>query len=296
MRRLLRLVTRLVFLLGAIMVGLVVAYRFVPPPLTPLMVIRMVEAGAGGRGVGVVRRWVGLERVSPALVRAVIAAEDARFFLHHGIDVAAAREAQRFNATHGGHRVRGASTITMQCARNVFLWPGRTWTRKGLEAVLAVLLEVGWGKRRIVEIYLNVVEWGDGLYGAEAAAERYFGVPAIQLNDHEAALLAAALPSPRRSNPAAPSAYLRARAAVIESRARSVTLSPLGDVWRGSPSRQSPNTRSALPWRKSASVSASSASDARSSRQTCAGQAGWFEPKSTFRRPWPRRYATSSGG
>jgi monofunctional biosynthetic peptidoglycan transglycosylase len=193
--------------------------RFMPPLLTPLMVIRAVQ---GERGPG--RDWVPLARVSPALLRAVIAAEDARFFTHYGFDVSAIRRARAFNARHPGRRPRGASTITMQCARNVFLWPGGGWVRKVIEAYFAGLLELLWGKRRILEVYLNVIEWGGGLYGVEAAARTYFRIPASALDARQAALLAAALPNPRRWNPAGPTAYLAARARVIQARAARIHL------------------------------------------------------------------------
>lgn len=206
----------------------VAALRFVNPPLTSLMALRVAEALLSGHRPVVERHWLRLDAISPALVRAVVAAEDARFFTHHGIDLDAARRARTYNARHLGRRLRGASTITMQCARSVFLWPARTWLRKGLEVYLAGLLELLWGKRRILEVYLNVVEWGDGVYGAEAAARRYFGVPAARLDPRRAALLAAALPSPRRSNPAAPSPGLAARAATIQARAAAVRLGPRG--------------------------------------------------------------------
>jgi monofunctional biosynthetic peptidoglycan transglycosylase len=205
----------------------VIAYQFVDPPLTPLMLVRMGEAMAEGRQVRVARQRVPLEAVSPALVRAVVVAEDARFLEHAGVDLEAARRALDYNTRHRGRRLRGAGTISMQCARNVFLWQGRSWLRKALEVYFAGLLELVWGKRRILEVYLNVVEWGDGLYGVEAAARRYFGVPAAGLDAAQAALLAAALPSPRRSNPAAPSAYLRSRAAIIQARAARTPLGPL---------------------------------------------------------------------
>jgi monofunctional biosynthetic peptidoglycan transglycosylase len=230
-RRLVRRVVRLFLWLLAALLVCVVAYRFIPPPLTPLMVIRVVEGALAGRHVGIARDWVGLEQVSPALVRAVIAAEDARFFTHRGVDLRAARRARQFNLQTRGRRLRGASTITMQCARNVFLWPERSWPRKALEVAIAVLLEAAWGKRRILEVYLNVVEWGDGLYGAAAAADQYFGVPADALDARQAALLTAALPSPRRSNPALPSSYLLRRAATIEGRAQRVDLTPLQTTW-----------------------------------------------------------------
>lgn len=196
----------------------VIVYRFVDPPLTPLMVVRHA---------GIAKRWIPLDAMSPALLRAVIAAEDARFLNHRGIDLVAVRRAFAYNARHHGRHVHGAGTITMQCARNVFLWQGRSWVRKGLETYFAVLLELVWGKRRILEVYLNVIEWGDGIYGVEAAARRHFGVGAAQLDARQAALLAAALPDPLRANPAAPSRYLRARAATIAARATRVDLRPL---------------------------------------------------------------------
>jgi monofunctional biosynthetic peptidoglycan transglycosylase len=194
------------------------------PPLTPLMVLRVVEGALDGKRVGIAQQWVPLDDVSPALVRAVIAAEDARFFQHWGVDVRELENAREYNERQHGRRLRGASTITMQCARSVFLWPGRTYVRKALEVYLALLMEQLWGKRRILETYLNVVEWGPGVYGAEAAARRYFGVSASELDPARAALLAAALPAPRRFDPSAPSAHLRRRAATIGARARAVEL------------------------------------------------------------------------
>jgi len=202
----------------------VTLYHWVDPPLTPLMVIRIVEGALHGEIVGLDQRWVELREVNPTLVRAVIAAEDARFFLHWGVDLKELERARAYNERQNGRRLRGASTITMQCARSVFLWPGRTWIRKGIEVWLAVLMEQLWGKRRILEVYLNVVEWGPGIYGAEAAALRYFGVPASALDPSRAALLAAALPSPRRFNSAAPSAALRRRAGIIAGRASGTAL------------------------------------------------------------------------
>jgi len=198
----------------------VVAYRFVDPPLTLLMVIRAAET----RSVGWARRWVPLHAVSPALLRAVVAAEDDRFFAHHGVDWTALERAREYNERWQGRRLRGAGTITMQCARTVLLWPGRSYVRKALEVYLAYLLELAWGKQRILEVYVNTVEWGDGVYGVEAAARRYFGVPAARLDAWQSALLAAVLPNPRRWSPAAPTPYLRARAAIIAARAERVRL------------------------------------------------------------------------
>jgi monofunctional biosynthetic peptidoglycan transglycosylase len=229
MRRLLGWMVRmlLVFLVGS--VALVVIYRAVPPPVTSLMLIRTAEAVAARRPLAMSRAWIDLDQVSPALLRAVIAAEDARFFAHAGVDPEALWRAHDYNERHQGRGMRGGSTITMQCARNVFLWPGRTYVRKALEAYFAALLELLWGKRRILEVYVNVVEWGDGVYGVEAAARGAFGVPAARLTAEQAALLAAVLPNPRRWNPAAPTRYVLGRAANIRARAASVRLDGLGE-------------------------------------------------------------------
>jgi monofunctional glycosyltransferase len=219
LRRLIRWLAWLVAGCVAGSVAAVVAYRYLDPPVTPLMLIRVVESRLAGRPVGIAKRWVPLATVSPAVVRAVIAAEDARFFVHHGFDWDAIERAREHNARHP-RRLHGASTITMQCARNVFLWPGRTWVRKAIEAWFAALIELVWGKARILEVYLNVVEWGRGVYGVDEAARRAFGVGAASVTAQQAALLAAVLPDPRRLDPARPSAYVRARAAAIAARAR----------------------------------------------------------------------------
>ena len=207
----------------------VATLRFIDPLVTPLMLLRLVGGWVHGPRVGLDCRQVDLDDVSPALVRAVIASEDARFFSHSGIDWDALEEARAYNARHAGGRLHGASTITMQCARSVFLWPGRTWLRKGLEVWLAKVMEFVLPKRRILELYLNVVEWGPGIYGAEAAARRWFGVGAAQLDARQAALLAAVLPGPLRWRPSAPTAYVASRARVIARRAGSVQLAPLAD-------------------------------------------------------------------
>jgi len=198
----------------------VALYRVVPPPLTPLMIRHAFRDG-------LTKQWTALDRIAPALQRAVIAAEDARFFEHRGVDWEAIERAHDYNARHGDEPRRGGSTITMQVARNVFLWQGKSYVRKALEVGIAYLLELVWGKRRILEVYLNVVEWGPGIYGAEAAARRSFGIAASALDDGEAALLAAALPNPRRWTAATPTRYLRARAATIARRAASVSLERL---------------------------------------------------------------------
>lgn len=215
--RVLRWLLILVLVFGLIgPVAVVLAYRFVPPPMTFLMVQRMVE----GRGFD--RRWVPLQDISPRLVRAVIAAEDARFCQHHGFDMEAIRRALRHNE-RGRGPVRGGSTISQQTAKNVFLWPQRNWVRKGLEAYFTVLIEVGWGKRRIMEVYLNSIEWGPGIYGAEAAARRNFNVGADQLTAAQSALLAAIVPKPLSWKAARPGPYVQRRSGSINRNARAVS-------------------------------------------------------------------------
>jgi monofunctional biosynthetic peptidoglycan transglycosylase len=206
----------------------VVLLRFVAPPVTPLMLLRVAQGALHGARTRIDQRWVGLEKVSPSLLESVIAAEDARYFRHHGVDFTELGRARDYNARQPGGRVHGASTISMQCARSTFLWTDRSYVRKALELYFTALIELLWGKRRILEMYVNVIEWGDGIYGIEAAAQRTFGVPAARLSPSQAALLAAVLPSPRRWSAASPSTYIRTRAARIAARARQVDLRPLG--------------------------------------------------------------------
>ncbi len=203
-----------VLALGLLLLSGVVAYAVVPPPATFLMTTRAIE------GEGLSRRWRSLDDISPRLVEAVIAAEDSTFCSHHGFDMKAIEQALKANARaekRGSGRVRGGSTISQQTAKNVFLWPGRDWIRKGLEAGYTLAIEVVWGKRRIMEVYLNVAEWGPGVYGAEAAARHWFGKGADELTPREAARLAAILPAPRRYNAGAPGPYVRRRAARIQA-------------------------------------------------------------------------------
>ncbi len=190
-------------------------YRVATPPVTPLMAIRWAADGAG-----IARDAVPLDAVSPHLVHAVIAAEDSRFCAHDGFDWDAIEAA--LDANERGGRLRGGSTISMQTAKNAFLWPDRTWVRKGAEAWFTLLIETLWPKRRIIEVYLNIVEWGDGVYGAEAAARHHFGKPASALTRREAALLAVSLPNPRERHAGRPTTSLSRRAAVIEQRMRVV--------------------------------------------------------------------------
>ena len=194
----------------------ILAYRFVAPPLTPLMVIRWAE------GAPIRQRFVPLNRISPALIRAVVASEDEKFCFHHGFDWDALDTA--WKDWRAGREPKGASTITMQTAKNLFLWPGRSFVRKGIEAYLTMLIELLWTKQRIIETYLNVIEWGDGIYGAEMAARAHFGKPAAALTAHEAALFAAVLPNPRRWSPEEATPYIETRAAIIRERMPSVAV------------------------------------------------------------------------
>lgn len=182
----------------------VLVYRVVPPPITILMLQRMAQ------GYGLHKSWRPLRDISPALGQAVIAAEDARFCEHHGFDFTAMRKAAQSNERRPG-RLRGGSTLSQQTAKNVFLWPDRTYVRKGLEAYFTVLIEALWGKRRILEVYLNVVEWGPGTYGAQAAAQRYFRADADEITPAEAARLAAILPSPLKWRAVTPGPYVARR-------------------------------------------------------------------------------------
>lgn len=196
----------LLLLLGSS--GLVLQ-RFLPIPATFLMTTRAIE------GEGWDYRWRSLDDISPRLVQAVIASEDSTFCAHRGFDMKAIENALKANERGG--RIRGGSTISQQTAKNVFLWPGRDWIRKGLEAGYTVAIETVWGKRRIMEVYLNVAEWAPGVYGAEAAAQHWFGKSAADLSAREAARLAAILPSPRRYNAASPGPYVRRRASRIQA-------------------------------------------------------------------------------
>ncbi len=203
-------------LLVVLPLALTLVFRFVPPPATPLMILRRAE------GYGLTKEWRGLDQISPNLRRAVIAAEDAKFCTHWGFDGDAIDNA--IDHYEDGGKVLGASTISMQTAKNVFLWPGRNFIRKGIEAYLTLYLEALWPKKRILETYLNIVELGPGLYGAEAASRRYFAKPASALSPSEAALLAAILPAPLTRSPVRPSATVQRRASLIRFRAGQVRL------------------------------------------------------------------------
>lgn len=201
-----------------------VVYKFFPVPLTPTMVLRVMEGAAEGRSVGIDKDWVSYDEISPNFFRAVISGEDGRFLRHNGIDWKAVDAAKKYNERNKGKKLRGASTITMQTAKNTFLWQGRNYIRKGLEVYFTYLIETVWGKKRILEVYANVVEMGDGVYGIEAASQKYFNKSAKELTKREAALIAAVLPNPRRWSPAAPTPYINKRAAFISGRMNSIAL------------------------------------------------------------------------
>lgn len=199
-----------------ISIGLTIIYRFVPVPITPLMVIRCVEQKQDGKDMKLKKDWVSYDEISPALPLAVVAAEDQLFLDHYGFDFNAIEKALKNNEKKSKRKkMKGASTISQQTAKNVFLWPSRTWVRKGFEVYFTGLIEVFWSKQRILEVYLNVVEMGDGVYGAEAAARHHFKKSAAKLSRSEAAAIAACLPNPRKWSASKPTGYISGRQAWI---------------------------------------------------------------------------------
>jgi monofunctional biosynthetic peptidoglycan transglycosylase len=214
-RKLFRIIRNLLLISFVMSIVWVIAARFLPVYLTPLMVIRSVEAIADGKVPKNHKTWVPIEDISPNMVQAVVASEDNLFLSHHGFSFDAMTKA--FEHNQNGKRIRGGSTISQQTAKNVFLFPQRSYVRKGLEAYFTVLIEFVWGKKRIMEVYLNVIEMGDGVYGVQAAAEEHFGVNASQLSKNQAALIAACLPNPRRFDAGHPSGYIEYRKSKIVS-------------------------------------------------------------------------------
>ncbi len=192
--------------------SLALAYRFVPPPVSALMLLRR----AGGQSIDY--QWVPLSRISPHLVRAVVTSEDARFCLHHGVDWDVLMGLVTQLIDEGTGPSRGGSTIDMQTAKNLFLWPERSYVRKALEIPLAYWIDFVWPKQRVIEIYLNIAEWGPGIYGAEAAAEHHFGKPAARLTRYQAALMAAVLPNPLERVAGKPNREVKRLARRIERR------------------------------------------------------------------------------
>ena len=199
----------------------VLVLRFVDPPFSTMMAERQVEAFFGGEDDFVLYYdWRDADRISKQLPLALVAAEDQHFPVHNGFDFAAIEKARTNNAK--GRKVRGGSTISQQLAKNLFLWRGRSWVRKGLEAWYTVLIEALWPKARIMEVYVNVIEYGDGVYGAQAASRKFFGKDASQLGQAEAARLAAVLPNPRKYNAAKPGPYVQRRTRAIQRQMRAL--------------------------------------------------------------------------
>ena len=189
----------------------VVILRWVPVYFTPLMFIRLAQQKAANQELTLHHHWVPLDEIAPSLPLAVMASEDAHFLEHHGFDFKAIEKAAMRNIKHPDKRKHGASTISQQTAKNVFLWPGRSWVRKGFEVYFTGLIELVWSKERIMEVYLNSIEMGDGIYGADAVAQWHFGTTAKELTKRQCALIAVSLPNPRRFNSANPSGYMLKR-------------------------------------------------------------------------------------
>lgn len=212
--KILKFVGKLILYFLGISVGLVIIFKFVPVPVTPLMVIRCVEQISAGEKVVWKHDWVSIDEMSINIQKAVIASEDGKFTSHNGFDVKAIEKAYQNNQK--GKKIKGGSTISQQTAKNVFLWQGRSYLRKGLEAYFTVLIEVVWGKERIMEVYLNSIEMGNGIYGIEAASQHWFNKSASNLTKAEAAAIAAILPNPRKFKAANGSQYTNRRKNAIK--------------------------------------------------------------------------------
>lgn len=218
-RRLFRFLFKILLGFLILSIGSVLLFKFVPVPITPLMIFRSAEMMMEGKTVEMKHDWVSLENISPNLQKAVIVSEDGHFLTHNGFDLKAIKKAYENNQK--GKRIKGGSTISQQTAKNVFLWQGRSYVRKGLEAYFTILIELLWSKERIMEVYLNSIEMGDGIYGAQAASQFWYHIDASMLNVNEAAGIAAILPSPRRYNPVKPGPYITKRKSVISRYIRS---------------------------------------------------------------------------
>ncbi len=204
--------------LFAFSILLTVVYRFVPVPVTILMLQRCGEQVADGKPMTLKKDWIALEDVPNCMPLAVVASEDQNFLSHNGFDFQAIEKAMKYNEKQKKRKrpkTKGASTISQQTAKNVFLWPSRSWVRKGFEVYFTALIELLWSKERIIEVYLNVAEMGDGIYGVEAASQQYFHKPSSKITPQQAAMLAAVLPNPRKYNAGQPSAFVQKRQAWI---------------------------------------------------------------------------------
>jgi monofunctional biosynthetic peptidoglycan transglycosylase len=201
----------------------VLAYRFINPPITYLMLMRNSERKADGKKAKIEKQWVSFDDISDNMKRAAVAAEDQLFLQHKGFDFNAMEKAFESNLNlKKKKKLKGGSTISQQTAKNVFLWPGRSYIRKGFEAYFTLLIEVLWSKERILEVYLNVIEMGDGIYGAEAASQHFYGHSCRTMSRAEAALLAACFPNPRRWTPHKANAYIHRKQAIIMKNIRRI--------------------------------------------------------------------------
>jgi monofunctional biosynthetic peptidoglycan transglycosylase len=209
LRKILRIFYKAMLWFVVLSVFSVLLFRFVPVPFTPLMISRAFEQKGDGKEMHSSHDWVPIEKISPNLQKAVIASEDDLFLTHHGFNFKAMFKAYKNNKK--GKRLKGGSTISQQTAKNVFLWQGRSYLRKGLEAYFTVLIELLWSKERIMEVYLNSIEMGDGVYGAQAATQHYYHKDAASLTKYEAAGIAAILPNPFRFKPVNSSRYTQRR-------------------------------------------------------------------------------------
>ena len=211
-KRIRRILFKLILIFFVVSIFSVIIFRFIPIPITPLMIIRSVEQKLNNKKFKLSKDWTSLDKINPVMPLAVMAAEDQNFEEHFGFDLEAIKKAEEYNKRHQGKKLKGASTITQQTAKNVFLWPSRSWIRKGFEVYFTFLIEIFWSKKRIMEVYLNIVETGDGIYGVEAASHIYFNKNSSKLNITEASRIAAILPNPRNWSPIRPTARIERKA------------------------------------------------------------------------------------
>jgi len=211
LQKIVKIISRVLLGLFLFSILITIIYRFVPVPITPLMITRYFELDHAG----INKEWKSMDEISPNLPLAVMTSEDQKFEEHFGFDLEAIQKAAKYNEKHQGKKLKGASTISQQTAKNVFLWPSRSWLRKGLEVYFTFLIELFWSKDRIMEVYLNVIEMGPGIYGAEAASNYYFQKHASQLNRDQAAAIAAILPNPLKWSASKPTPYIQHKKAWI---------------------------------------------------------------------------------
>lgn len=209
LRKIFKILLRIVITFLILTIGSTLLYRWLPVPVTPLMLIRCAEQKADGKPITLKHDWVSLDAISPKLQLAVVCSEDQNYLKHYGFDFKAIEKAMKANES--GKKLRGGSTISQQTAKNVFLWPGRSYIRKAFEVYFTLLIELMWSKERIMEVYLNSIEMGNGVYGAEAAAQHWFKKPAKKLSKDESAAITSILPNPRKYSANPPGPYIAKR-------------------------------------------------------------------------------------